>query len=71
VTVEYVRRTTASDAGLSYVIEFSPDLEDWQDVGTETAVAINARWERVKRVDAQTIAEDSRRFARLRVVLEE
>ncbi len=71
VTVEFVRRTVASGAGLTYVAEFSADLGNWEDVGTETVAPINPRWERVKRVDALTSAVSSRRFSRLRVALAE
>ena len=69
LTIEFVRRTSASVSGLTYIPEFSTDLLDWQAVGTETFTTINPRWERVKIVDSLTTQDSSRRFARLRVAL--
>jgi hypothetical protein len=69
LTIEFVRRTSASVSGLTYIPEFSSDLLDWQAVGTETFTTINPRWERVKIVDSLTTQDSSRRFARLRVAL--
>jgi hypothetical protein len=70
LTLEFVRRTAASGAALTYAPEFSSDLEAWTDGIGESVTAINSRWERVKVVDPAIITED-RRFARLRVVLAE
>lgn len=69
LTMEFVRRTAGSGSGLTYLPQFSSDAEDWQAVGTETFTAINPRWERVKIVDPQTTATDTKRFARLKVVV--
>lgn len=71
LTMEFVRRTSGSGSGLSYIPEFSTDLVTWQAVGTETVSAINPRWERVETVDSLMIHETSRRYARVRVVLAE
>lgn len=67
LTIEFVRRTSASGAGISYTPEFSSDLENWETAGTEIVTAINPRWERIKFVDAQALDDPPRRFARLRV----
>lgn len=69
VTLEFVRRTSGSGSGLTYTPQFSSGLDDWEDVGTETVVAINPRWERVKIVDPVTTGSAAKRFARVKVGL--
>ena len=69
VTIEFVRRTASSGAGLTYTPQFSSDLLTWEAVGTETVTAINPRWERVKVVDPQTTGSSPKRLARLNVTL--
>lgn len=69
LTIEFVRRTSTSGSGLTYIPEFSSDLMIWQAGGTATVTAINPRWERVKITDSLTTAATPRRFARLRVTL--
>jgi hypothetical protein len=69
LTMEFVRRTSTSGSGLTYIPEFSSDLIDWQAMGTESVTAIDARWDRVKITDSLTTSGTPRRFARLRVVL--
>ena len=69
LTIEFVRRASDSGSGLTYTPEFSSDLIEWRAVGTESATAINPRWDRVKIADSLTTSETSRRFARLRVTL--
>ena len=69
LTIEFVRRTSDSGADLTYIPEFSNDLQTWEAVGTASATTINPRWERVKVVDSLTTGDTPRRFARLRVVL--
>lgn len=71
LTIEFVRRTTGSGSGLTYTPQFSPDLEDWQAVGTETVTSINALWDRVKIEDTLTTSGTLKRFARLKVVFAE
>ena len=71
LTLEYVRRTGGSGAGLTYTPQFSSDLSDWQAVGSETVVAINPRWEREKIVDPMTTNSTNKRFARVRCELAE
>jgi len=71
LTLEFVRRTSASGSGLTYVPQFSSDLSDWQNVGTETVTPINPRWERVKVADSLTLPDSAQRFARLSVTLAE
>jgi hypothetical protein len=71
LTIEFVRRTNGSAAGLTYQAEFSSDLVVWEAAGTEIATSINSRWDRVKIADLETIAAESKRFVRLRVVLNE
>lgn len=67
LTIEFVRRTAASGAALTYTPKFSSDLTDWEAVGTETVTAINPRWERVKVVDTSTTLDSPRRFVRVHV----
>ena len=69
LTIEFVRRTGASGAGLTYSPRFSSDLQDWQGVGLELVVAINSRWERVKVVDPVATTAATKRFARVTVEL--
>ena len=69
LTIEFVRRTVASGAGLTYVPEFSSDLINWTAVGTETSTSINPRWDRVKITDSATTLTEPIRFVRLRVAL--
>ncbi len=71
MTMEFVRRTSGSGAGLTYIPEFSSNLANWQAAGTETMTTINTQWERVKAADSLTIREAPRRFARLRVIVAE
>ena len=60
LTVEFVRRTTASGSGLTYNVQFATDLTtgDWQTGGTASVTAYGRR-------AAKRIA--SRRFARVMV----
>ncbi len=69
LTVEFVRRTGGSGSGLIYTPQFSSDLDAWQEDGSETVVAINPRWERVKIVDSMTTGGAMKRFARAKVGL--
>jgi hypothetical protein len=69
LTIEFVRRTAASDSGLTYQPEFSSDLTTWSSGVTTTVTTINSRWERVKMQDP-SVPVDGRRFARLRVTRE-
>ena len=71
VTIEFVRRTVSSGASLTYIPQFSSDLNVWEAVGTVTVTAINPRWERVKVVDPLTTGDTPRRFARVKVNLTE
>ncbi len=58
LTVEFVRRTAASGAGLTYSVQFADSLAPggggtWQaSNGSEAVTSINARWERVKVTDS-------------------
>lgn len=67
LTVEYVRRTAASNSGITYAAQFTGDLTNaaWHSTATETVTAINARWERVKATDAGPV--NAARFARVQV----
>ena len=71
LTIEFVRRTSGSGVGLTYTPQFSSDLGDWQNLGSETVVSINPRWERVKIVDPMTTTAEAKRFARVRLELAE
>jgi len=68
LTLEYVRRTAASNPGITYHAEFNSNLSNtngWSVTGTDTVTPINATWERVLTTD--TIPSSPTRFARLRV----
>ena len=69
LTVEFVRRTAGSGAGLTYATQFTSDLQaGWQTGGTESVTAINERWERVKVTDTVSVdATVPARFARVLV----
>ena len=80
LTVEYVRRTAAGGGGLTYTVQFANDVspaaagtpDGWQGGGSETAVSINPRWERVKVTDSVPVGGTggaARRFARVVVTL--
>ncbi|MEO5713113.1 MAG: hypothetical protein ABIT37_06460 [Luteolibacter sp.] len=69
LTMEFVRRTPPSGAGLTYIPEFSTDLVTWLPAGTESATSLNSRWDRVKVTDTLATSDEVKRFARLRVVL--
>jgi len=69
LTIEFVRRTSDSGSSLTYVAEFSSDLQTWETGGTQTVSTINPRWDRVKVADSLTAGSTPRRFARLRVEL--
>ena len=71
LTLEFVRRTSASGSGLTYTPQFSSDLVAWQSGGTATVTPLNPRWERVKVADSLSTAEAPKRFARLCVTLAE
>ena len=68
LTIEFVRRSAGSGAGLTYIAEFSDDLGTWQTGGTPMVTAINPRWDRVKIPDTSSTLLSSTRFARLRVL---
>jgi hypothetical protein len=80
LTVEFVRRTAGGGgSGLTYTVQFANDLsaaaagtpDGWQAGGTEDAVSINPRWDRVKVTDdvpvGDTPGSAARRFARVLV----
>lgn len=69
LTLEFVRRTAGSGAGLTYTPEFSSDLGTWAAVGTASVTTINPRWERVKIVDTLTTSTAVKRFGRVKVAL--
>jgi hypothetical protein len=69
LTLEYVRRTAASNSGLTYTAEFNNTFNattNWTVGGSETVTPIDATWERVKVTDQQTTSPT--RSARLRIV---
>lgn len=69
LTIEFVRRTASGGADVTYTPQFSDDLINWYDVGTESVTSINTRWERVMITDAVPTTSSSRRFARVKVIL--
>lgn len=66
LTVEFVRRTADGGSDVTYVPQFSSNLVDWDDAGTESVTSLNTRWERVVFTDASSGGNP--RFARLKVV---
>lgn len=71
LTIEFLRRKNANGAALTYVHEFSTDLNDWNTMGAVEVSSLNDRWERVKVIDAVTRAQSPRRFGRVRVLMNE
>ena len=72
LTVEYVRRTAASNPGITYAVQWTsslaPGAVDWETGGTESVTPINARWERVKVTDTVSLGGTTpARFARVAV----
>ena len=70
LTVEFVRRTAGSGAGLTYSVQFTSrlraDAAMWQTGGTEAVTPINTRWERVKVTDTVSAGSGTlKRFARV------
>ena len=68
LTVEYVRRTSASTPGITYTVEFTSTLSNaaaWSGGGDETVTPIDATWERVKVIDPQSASPN--RFSRLKI----
>jgi hypothetical protein len=63
---EFVRRTTSGGGDVSYVPQFSSNLVDWMDAGTEIVTSINSRWDRV--VFTDSVADANSRFTRLKIV---
>lgn len=71
LTIEYLRRKNSNGAALTYLHQFSSNLDDWQTVGTVNVTSLNDRWERVKVIDALTREQSPRRFGRVRVTMNE
>jgi len=71
LTIEFLRRKNANGAALTYVHEFSSDLDDWSTGGTVDVTSLNDRWERVKVIDAVTRTQSPQRFGRVRVTMNE
>ena len=71
LTVEFVRRTSASGSGINYAVQFATSLgadATWAPGGTESVTAISARWERVKVTDSLSAGNGTPvRFARVAV----
>lgn len=68
LTIEYIRRSAASDPGVTYAAQFTGNLVSgaWQTAAAETATPINARWDRVKVTDPGSTGA---RFARVQVTV--
>lgn len=71
LTIEFLRRKNSNGAALTYVYEFSSNLNEWSTVGNTEVTSVNDRWERVKVIDAVTRAQSPRRFGRVRVSMNE
>lgn len=67
LTMQFVRRKAASNAGISYIVETSPDLLNWSPVDLTNAniTSIDSTWERVTVTDP-TVAP--KRFGRVRLL---
>ena len=70
-SIQYLRRKTSTNPGLTYIPQFSSSLDEaWSTfAGTETVQSIDATWERVTAEDAPSTQE--KRFGRVKVVYEE
>lgn len=66
LTIEFVRRKSASNPGITYIVETGPDLIAWSPLSltAATVTSIDNVWERVTVTDP-TIA--AKRFGRVRV----
>lgn len=71
LSIEFMSRTEASAGNLTYVAEFSADLENWTEAENLEIEPINSRWDRVKATDSVPMEGGMGRFARVRVVLAE
>ena len=64
--VEYVRRKSASNPGITYEVKVSDQLEEWETItGAETTTSIDSIWERVRIQDAGSSAASKTRFIKV------
>jgi hypothetical protein len=64
--VELVRRRPAAEPGVVYSVQFSNDLNTWEDARTPTAsVPLDALWERLTFEDAAGTASTHGRYCRV------
>lgn len=71
LTMRYVRRKSNSGSNLTYVPEFSDDLITWTSSTNTSLFSVNTRWERARDTDTFDTTSKPKRYARLRVVLNE
>ncbi|MDW8350144.1 MAG: fibronectin type III domain-containing protein [Verrucomicrobiae bacterium] len=68
LTLEFIRRRATSTPGITYQVEFTNDLQTYTPGGSALLIIpINTQWERVLWQDSQTITQNPRRFARVRI----
>ncbi len=73
LTIEFVRRRSVANPGITYHVEFGSDLTNWGEVLADTANAnttigqIDGTWERVKVTD--TLFNQTKRFGRIRLTV--
>ena len=64
--VKYSRRVNSAQQGVYYQVQFSGDLQTWEDAAQpEQSLATDGTYEAVAVDDAVTVSEASRRFARI------
>ena len=68
LTITYIRRTAASDPGVTYAVKFSNNLESFavNPAATETSVDLGGGFERVTVTDS--VQAPGKRFVRVEVV---
>jgi formylglycine-generating enzyme required for sulfatase activity len=67
LTIEFIRRKSSSNPGITYTVEFSSDLKNWTVADQpETVVSIDETWERVFIKDDATIGA-SKRMGRVKI----
>ena len=66
--MEYSRRRDSARKGVSYRVQFSDNLIDWQDATQpEQTMASNSGFDAVAVEDSVTVKDSPRRFARVLV----
>ncbi len=72
--LQMVCRKSATNPQIQYIVEFNDDLtneEGWAVATPLPPESINSTWERVTVIDTESIASKAKRFARVRVIVQE